>query len=182
MNFYSFVLYTHVVATLGLFAGLGIEWLILVAMSRAPDAREARAWIEYWPQVMRVMVVSVVLLVVTGVSLASRLSLWNLGWIKVSAASLAILAPLSAFGARKMRGLRKQTSQGLTVQPGGLPAMGLALSSRTALALGIVMLMTAKTNLVESAAIVCIAGIAGLVLGVAVVNRRTVRPVYEAGR
>src|SRR5262249_6033999 len=139
-------------------------------------------WIEYWPPVSRLMMASFVLVVVTGVSLAAGLALWSLGWIKVSMASLLIIAPLSAFGARKMRVFQKQISEGLTGHLGGISALALSLSCRTALAHGIVMLMTTKTNLSQSTAIICVAGIAGLVLGMAVVNRRTVRPVYESGR
>src|SRR5882724_3026283 len=144
MSLYSFVLYTHVLATLGLFAGIGIEWLILLALKKAADGTQACAWIEYWPQVSRLMMASVVLVVVTGVSLAAGLALWSLGWIKVSLASLLIIAPLSAFGARKMRVFRKQISEGLTGHLGGLSPLALSLSCRTAVALGIVMLMTTK--------------------------------------
>jgi uncharacterized membrane protein len=114
--------------------------------------------------------------------MAAGLALWGQGWIKVSLASLLLIAPLSAVGARKMQAIRKQVFEGQSGHLGGASALALSLSSRTALALGIVMLMTTKTNLIESIAIIGVAGIAGLLLGVAVVNRRTVRPVYEAGR
>src|SRR5882724_8395877 len=72
MSLYSFVLYTHVVATLGLFAGLGIEWLIVLALRRTTDARELRTWIEYWPQLSRLVLASVVLVVIDAHRTAER--------------------------------------------------------------------------------------------------------------
>jgi hypothetical protein len=62
MNLYSLILFSHIVATLGLFAGLGIECVTLRALRRAKPV-ETRIWITLWPTLLPLTIASAVLLV-----------------------------------------------------------------------------------------------------------------------
>jgi len=41
MTLHSVVLFTHIMATVGLFVGFGFEWLIFSSLKRTRDAGEA---------------------------------------------------------------------------------------------------------------------------------------------
>src|SRR5262249_31972808 len=68
MNLYSLVVFSHIVATLGLFAGLTIEWVTVSALKRANPA-ETRIWINLWPRLLPLTILSAVLLLASGIYL-----------------------------------------------------------------------------------------------------------------
>ena len=80
--------------------------------------------------------------------------------------ALLIIAFLGATSNKQIRAFGKDTNGG-----GAVPAIvPLAVSCRTAIALGVVLLMTVKSDLTESVAIVVVAVTAGLVHGIVTRN------------
>jgi uncharacterized membrane protein len=171
MNLYSLVLFTHIVATLGLFAGLAIEWLILLALKKA-GAAETQPWIGVWPKMLPLTIASAVLLIASGIYLAARVAVWNQGWIQVSLLSLLIIAPLGALAGRRVQAIASNRDAA------GAPAqIAVLMSCRTTVALAVVMLMTIKPNLTESGAITAIALAAGWLIGRITAGHRAIKSV-----
>jgi len=171
MNLYSLVVFSHIVATLGLFAGLTIEWVTVSALKRANPA-ETRIWINLWPRLLPLTILSAVLLLASGIYLAAITSAFRQGWIQISMLAVLIIAVLGAVSNKQISAFGKETQGG-----GAVPAIvPLAVSCRTAIALCVVLLMTVKSDLTESVAVVVIAIAAGLVHGIATRNVHSAMP------
>ena len=172
VTLFSVVLFAHIVATLGLFAGLAIEWLILFGLRRPAGPVEARTWIELWPKLGPMTIASAALLIVSGIYLATKAADWSQGWIQVSLVGLLLIAPLGAVAGRRMRAMRDGHA--------AVAALGLLISCRTAIALGVVMLMTTQPGLPESVVVIAIALGGGLICGFGIRNgRATSAPAVE---
>jgi uncharacterized membrane protein len=165
MNLYSLILFFHIVATLGLFAGLTIEWLTVNALRRANPA-ESKIWIHLWPRVLPLTILSAVLLMASGIYLAAATSAFRQGWIQISVSAIFIIAVLGAVSNRQMRSLGKDANRGVAI-PLIVP---LAVSCRAAIALGVVLIMTVKPGLMESVLVVVAAVAAGLFHGIVTRN------------
>jgi len=100
MNLYLLVVFSHIVATLGLFAGLTIEWVTVGALKRANPA-ETRIWINLWPRLLPLTILSAVLLVASGSYLAATTSAFRQGWIQISMLAVLIIAVLGAISNKK---------------------------------------------------------------------------------
>lgn len=174
MNLYSLVLFSHIVATLGLFAGLAIEWLILLALKKA-GAAETQTWIGVWPKMLPLTIASAVLLIASGIYLAARVAVWNQGWIQVSLLSLLIIAPLGALAGRRVPAIASNRDAA-----GARAQIAVLMSCRTTVALAVVMLMTIKPNLTESGAITAIALAAGWLFGRITAGHRAIKSVAIA--
>ncbi len=172
MNLYSLIRFSHIVATLGLFAGLAIECVTVRALKRAKPT-EARIWINLWPTLLPLTIASAVLVIASGIYLAAKASAFSQGWIQASIPFILIIALLGAAANKKIQAIGKQGNPG-----GGVPLMvSLAVSCRTAIALGVVMIMTIKPDLIRSLAVVAIATAAGFFHGIVTRNvPRAIRP------
>ena len=175
MTIFSLVLFAHIVATLGLFASVAIEWLILLALRRTPTQSEVRMWSELWPKLLPLGSTSAMLLIISGIYLATAGAAWSQGWIQVSLVSLLLIAPLGALAGRRVSAIHR----GGNARESDLAVLGMFISYRTAIALGVVMLMTIKPKLTESLAVVVIALAGGLVSGVAIRNGHVATSKYE---
>jgi uncharacterized membrane protein len=174
MNLYLLVVFSHIVATLGLFAGLTIEWVTVGALKRANPA-ETRIWINLWQSLLPLTILSAVLLLASGFYLAATTSPFRQGWIQISMLAVFIIAVSGAISNKQIRAFGKGTNGG-----GAVPAIvPLAVSCRTEIALGVVLLMTIKPDLTESVAVVVIAVAAGLIHGI--VTRNVPRAVPSLG-
>ena len=174
MNIYPLILFSHITATLGLFAGLAIEWMILLALKKSAPA-ETQKWIGIWPKALPLTIASAVLLVASGIYLAARDAAWSQGWMQVSFPALFIIASFGALAGRRARAIASNRDPA-----GGLVQIAALVSSRTLVALGVVMLMTIKPNRTESAAIVATALAAGWLYGRVAAGHRAIRSVMTA--
>jgi hypothetical protein len=170
MTVLSFVLFAHIVATLGLFAGLAIEWLILLALRRTATLPEARNWTEIWPKLLPLTIASAALLIISGIYLATRTADWSQGWVQVSTVALFLIAPLGALAGRRVRtihgDINRNGNRAETIHPESrVGLLGTFIVCRTTIALGVVMLMTIKPNLTDSVAVIAVSLAAGLVYG-----------------
>lgn len=164
----SAVLFVHVASALAVFAALSLEAGSLFHLRKAVSAGEARLWIDASPRLPALAMGSLVLLLLSGIYLATQMSGWAIAWIRVSMATLFLIAPLGAATARRMRAIRRACGED---SPAGAalltklrdPFLPFSMNVRMALVLGIVLLMTAKPGLGESLTIVAAFAMLGAV-------------------
>jgi hypothetical protein len=171
MNYYPLALFVHVGGAIGIFVSIGIWLAGLAALRRAQRVEQvrARAWLMI--VVSPLMVVSVLLVLTAGLTMA--LSSWGLqiGWIAVAVGSLLAMGPIGPLILdTRMRVIWAQAG----AEPPGLlseqlaaqirnPLLGIAAQTLATLLFGIVYLMTVKPALVGA----IVAMLVALALGLA---------------
>src|SRR6476469_9032632 len=88
----SVVLFAHVVGVLGLFIGLGVEWLSLNAVQRSTTRDEALRWVRMSGILPRVMGVALAVIAASGFFLGARVGVLGAGWMRASYAALLVMA------------------------------------------------------------------------------------------
>jgi len=114
MNLYSLILFSHIVATLGLFAGLAIECMTVRALKRAKPA-ETRIWINLWPTILPLTIASAVLVIASGIYLAAKAAAFSQGWIQVSIPFILIIALLGTVANKKIQTIGTEGNLGGSV-------------------------------------------------------------------
>ena len=170
MTLYSAVLFLHIVCVLGLAIALSFEWFTMWRLWAVRNTAEVHTGITTVPQLPIIAIGSMSVLLISGIYLTVQLQVWALAWPKVSLVGLLLLAPFGAISWRKTRAIRANVSAGTDMQIERLrrrvsdPFLALSLGIRTAVVLGIILIMTAKPTLSVSLGILSIALIAGVVL------------------
>lgn len=182
MTLYSIVLFLHVAAVLVLFATLSFEFLSLSHLRHALDLGDVRRWVDPVPGFPLMAMSSILVILVSGVYLAVRMTVFALAWPKVTIVALLLIAPFGALTGKRMRIIRRSSAEGTTVPPELLkrlqdPFLRISLSLRTTLFLGIVLLMAAKPELWRSVAIVVCSAFLSLLLPWLTTHRSGVLPV-----
>ncbi len=164
MSRYSIALFLHIVGALGVFVALGLEWTSMLGLRRAASVEQARTWMTVMRSPQRVGGPSMLTLIVTGIYLTTSLGGMQ-PWLEFGILGLILLIVLGATLTRP-RGVA--LGKALAAESGTLsatfqdrlrdPVLALSLNTRTAVALGVVFLMTVKPA----------AGAAVSVLGVSV--------------
>src|SRR5262245_66301543 len=91
----------------GLFAALAIEGVSLRSLRRATSYEQAREWAGVWSVLVPLGVPSVLVVLASGIYLATTLGLWQFGWVEVAVAPLALVAVAGAVGRARRKRLRK---------------------------------------------------------------------------
>ena len=159
MTFYAVILFVHVVSVLVLFSALSFEALSLLRLRQASSLTDAHLWLEPVRGMPLIAMGSLLIILVSGVYLAVRMSALELAWPKVTVLALLLIAPLGALTGRRMRGLRRACAEVMEFNPQLRrrlrdPFLKVSLSVRIAVALGIVLLMAAKPGWTQSLTIV----------------------------
>src|SRR5213593_2186165 len=167
MSLYALAVFLHIVGALGLFAALGLEWAGLLNLRRAGSAGQAQEWARLLASVRKVAGPAVLTILVTGIYLmATR---WGgQGWIGVGFGGLVLIALLGATltGRRTGAIVRAATSD-----PASLgdrvrdPVLIVSAWLRTALALGVVFIMTTKPAAAGAVTALGVAVVLGLAAG-----------------
>ncbi len=169
MSFYFVVLFFHISGALILFMGMSIEWNGTLKLNRSVSGEQAGEWVKFLSPVKSMFISGGVLLLITGIYLASAKWGWT-AWIIVSFLLwLFLTIQGSAITGRKLGKLRKLLSSAsgmhgreLNELINKLKLMNL-IQSRLAIALGAVFIMTVKPDLVGSIIVVIIAIILGII-------------------
>jgi hypothetical protein len=181
---YMIVLYAHVLTTLVLASSFAIETLSLSRMRRAKTLDEARLWVNLVAGVPATIVISGLILFVSGGFLTEKMSAWTLAWPKVAVAALVLIAPLGAVSGKRMRGIRRMLLNGTND-----PAMAGALSDRFLtvslnlrlwILAGIVLLMTARPGAIAAVIIVAASVVVGFLVTVVGRTREAALTVVDA--
>jgi hypothetical protein len=168
MTIYSLVLFAHVAAVLVLFAAMMFEALSLFHLRSSSTPAEVRFWMDPVPGMAVAAGGSLLIAVVSGIYLTIRMSAVHEAWPKVTIGALLLIAPMAVVTARRMRTIRRMCGAGLN--PGLQerlrdPLLKISVSVRSAVILGIVLLMGAKPELWPSVGIVVGSVMVGLVAG-----------------
>ena len=155
MSLYTFLLFAHILGVLGLFIGMGLQWISILRLRRASTVRQAREWIGLARGAGRLGPVMGALVIGTGI--AMMVMRWGLTtpWIMVSLAAIAVMmAAGMGVAARRMkaagRALAGSDDDSLTPEQRRRtndPALWVATQLAASLALGVVFMMTIKPDL-----------------------------------
>lgn len=162
------VLFVHIVGVLLLFVSLGMEWVGIDALSRSPTPSRAEPWARMIAgRSLRLQGVAAVLIFASGARIAARFGMFEFAWVRASLGALVLIAALAGIVSRS----RRRTADS---RIGRLWPASVAI--RIALALGVVYLMVAKSDTVESLIVLALA----LALGAVAATRmkRAIRVSY----
>jgi hypothetical protein len=168
MSAYPIAGYLHLIAGIGLFVALGLEWALVVRLRDAETSEQARGWLSLTAFQRPVGLASLVLVLVAGLYMA--VTAWGaVGWISVTVAALLLMMAFGAYNGMHLAPLE----QALKNERGPLGPSRLAqvrnrlllvsVHCRAGILLGVVALMKFKPDVVGSIAVIGIA----LVLGFA---------------
>ena len=185
MTFYAIILFTHVTAVLTMFAILSLEGLSLLHLRRASTFTEVGRWIELVPGLPLIAMGSLLVVFFSGVYLAMRMSAFELAWTRVTVATLLLIAPLGAVTGWRMGAIRRASGDANAINSEMLnrlqnPFLPMSLGIRTAVFLGIVLLMAAKPGLWVSIGVVGCSAVLGLLLSLPAWRRNGSLPVPSA--
>ncbi len=177
ISLYSVALFLHIVGALGLFIAIGLEWTSLLNLRRAATAEQAREWLKIFTSLRRIYPIAWLAILIPGFYMAA--TVWRgVAWITVSLAAVILIAALgAAVNIRRMGPI----GQAAAVETGQLsadlrhrladPLLWASLRIRTAIALGIVFLMTTKPGLVGALISMGVAVLLGLAFSLPVGRR-----------
>ena len=170
--------FLHVVGALGLFVALGLEWAGVQNLRRSVTTSQAQEWMKQLRGLGLVERPSLLVLLVTGIYLTATIG-GGRPWIGLGLLALLVVAALGELITR--RGLRKVTAA-LPDEDGPVtpalarqladPVFALSAWLRTALALGVVFIMSTKPDRAGALSALGIALGLGLAAGLPPVVRR----------
>ena len=150
----SVALFVHVAAMLGLFVGLALEWLSLESLLTSTAREEQRVWTRVLRGLPRYMGGAVGLILISGIYLAARVGVLELGWVRASFGAMLLMGVL---GGPVVRAPMRAPQRAAADDGGDTPAtvrrqashplLRASLRTRTAVGLAIVYLMIGKPDL-----------------------------------
>ncbi len=174
MNAYVLSLFLHIVGALGLFAAIGLEWVVLFQARRASSVDQVRMYLQLARGSSRLGMPSMIVLLLSGGYMG--MTVWHgVAWLLISLVALVLLVIIVlAFVAPRLRAIGQTMAatagvftpalaQQLQARP-----LWIALQTRLAIALGIVYLMTVKPDLVSSLIAMTVFVVVGLITGLLV--------------
>ena len=166
---YSIALFLHIVGALVYFIALGLEQASLVYLRRATLVEQARDWLSVFSSLRLLGPISLVVILLSGFYMMATSLGWT-GWIIVALFSLILIAVIGGIVAGPRMGA---IGQMIAKESGTVsfalrerlsdPLFSISMQVRTAIALGIVFLMTVKPDLIGSVITLAVAVIIGLV-------------------
>lgn len=170
MSFYAIVLFFHITGALGLFVGLGLEWLIVHNLMRVNSNSQAVQWLALFKILPPIFLSSGILILISGVYMAVEIWGFN-SWI---ISGLVLYLFLAAFGgiivSRKVSQIKSELetesdnlSESILVRLKS-PLISESLKIRILLALSIIFIMTVKADWTVTLMVICIALLTGFLL------------------
>jgi hypothetical protein len=180
MTVYTVVLYSHLLGTLALFIGYGIEWTASSLFRNATSTEQVRAWLRVFKVSPPLAGAGLGVLLLSGGYLASRTGAMRQGWIPATLIAIAAALILGfAFILPRMNKIRKAlpslnqpVAEELRARLSD-PILLIAIRVRVLLAAGIVYLMAAKLPLTPSLGALAAALLLGLLISLPVMRRRS---------
>lgn len=176
MTPYAIAIFVHVVGALGLFTAMGVEWVLLARLSRVQAAEEARDWLSLLGVVRRLSPPSLAAILLAGIYM--MVTVWGaVAWIVVAFVALLLLPPLGILPGLRLPGIQRELAETNGPLSPALqqrlaePLFLVSIQIRTAIALGIVFLMTVKPDALGSALAIAVAILLGIGGSLPVLNR-----------
>jgi hypothetical protein len=161
----SLALFTHIVGMLALFVGLVVEWTAVELLRSGDQSRSSSFATNRLRRLPRFTGIAVALILASGIGMALQFGLLRAPWVGVSFAAMVLMAGLGGAALRPL--LRSIGSRGdESLDQTASTLLKVSFGARVGVALGIVYLMVAKPDLLESASIVTLALAVGATGGV----------------
>ena len=178
MDIHRIIVFCHVVGMIGLFAALAIEGVSLSGARRATSYEQARDWVALWGLLAPIGMPSVLIVLASGIYLATTLGVWQFGWAQAAVPTLVIIAVAGAIVGPRRNRLRAAVATNTGPLPRdvlmdlGHPLLRASWGLRAMLLLSLVFEMTTKLD----------AGSFALVGGAAVVGTTWSLVTWRRGR
>lgn len=151
MNPYSIALFTHFLGLVGLFVGYGLEWAASSLLRRSTTADQVRSWLRIYKISQPISGPGLLILILSGGYMASITGSMKQGWISASLLAIVVMLGVGfVFILPRLRTLRAVLPEANVTFPDTIlarvqhPMLVTLVRTRFVLALGIVLLMTAK--------------------------------------
>jgi hypothetical protein len=187
MTLYAIAVFVHVTSAMGIFVAMGIEWVIVAHVVRVESAEEAQEWLGLLEVIRRLSPVSMATLLISGVYMMA-VTWGGAGWIIVGFVALLLLPPLGMINllrlptiARDLAGQRGPLSPELRQRLHD-PLFVASIQIRTAIALGIVYLMTTRPDAAGSVVAIGMAIVVGVAFSFPALSRVRVNRSRPVGR
>src|SRR5262245_47334136 len=166
MTMRSLALFMHVLGMLALFVALAVEWAAVELLRTTDQARLPPFASSLLRKLPLFTAIAVALILASGIGLARQFGLLRSPWVGVSFAAMVLMGALGGAALRPLiRSLGADgDATGAWRRHASTTFLGRSLRARIGVGLGIVYVMVAKPDVLESTAIIA----AGLVVGIAV--------------
>ena len=171
----SILLFLHVAGAMGVFVALGMEALALNQLRRASNGAAVRDALSALGANQRVMGPSGLLLVLSGLYLATAYWRWQGAWMGLGFLGMISIGAIGGIMTGRTVGrLRKEVegARAITSSVTGSPVLWASFAIRAALLIGVLFLMTVKPGPLGSLAALGTAVVVGLTLSRAGGSRR----------
>lgn len=183
MKLYTLLLFAHILGVLGLFIGMGLQWVSVLRLRRAQTRGQANEWISLARGAGRLSPIAGVLVLGAGIAMMAMRWTLTTPWIMVSLLAI-VLMMVAGMGVSARR--IKASGRALAQESGGAddpltlemkrlthnPALWIATQLAAGQALGVVFMMTVKPELVGSLLTLAVALALGAAAGVATAKPR----------
>lgn len=181
MDLHRIVVFSHISGMIGLFAALAIEGISLSGARRATSYEQARDWVRLWRLLPPIGITSVLVVLASGIYLATTLGMWQFGWTQIAVPTMVIVAVAGAIVGPRRNRLQASVATNRGQLPVDVlrdlahPLLRASWELRAMLLLGLVFEMTTKLD-AGSFALIGGAALAGTAWAVATWKRGRVRP------
>ncbi|MCL4531493.1 MAG: hypothetical protein M1282_19075 [Chloroflexi bacterium] len=167
MTTFSIALFVHILGAMIYFVAFGLEQASLASLRRATLVGQAREWLNVFSWLRWLGPISLILILLSGFYMMAIAVGWT-AWIVVTLISMVLIAVIGGAVAGTRMGaieqmIAKENGQMSSALRQRLsdPLLSISMQVRTAIALGIVFLMTIKPNLAGSIITLIVAIIVG---------------------
>lgn len=166
MTAYALTLFTHFLGLIALFVGYGLEWAASSLLRRSTTSDQARSWLRIYRLSLPISGPGLLILILSGGYLASVTGSMRQGWI--SGSLLAIVFALGigfVFILPRVKRIRAALPEGTVTLPDTTlarlqdPMILTLVRVRFLLAVGIVLLMTSKPQLLSTSLFILLGAI-----------------------
>jgi len=151
MTSYSIALFTHFLGLVGLFVGYGLEWAGFSLLRRSTTADQARSWLRIYRLSLPISGPGLLILIISGGYMASITGSMKQGWISASLLAIVVILGMGfVLILPRLRRVRAALPEANVSFPDTIlarvqdPMLVTLVRTRFLLAMGIVLLMTAK--------------------------------------
>src|SRR5262249_39808593 len=113
IDLHRFILVCHVGGMGGVFAGLTIEKISVRSFRLATTFEEARQGIALWPLLQRIGLPSYLVILLSGIYLATSLAVWEFSWASVAVPTLVLVTVAAAVLGPQRGRIRAATATGI---------------------------------------------------------------------
>jgi hypothetical protein len=180
LKLYSMALFLHIAGALGVFAALALDWVAIANLRRARTVEQVREWAGLYRIIRGLGAASVAALLVFGLYMTAVT--WGpRGWIAIGFFSLLFIAVLGAVSGIRLGRILATAVKGqgalaedirAALQP---PLFVASVRTRTAVAFGVVFVMTVKPDAAGSLLVVAMALVLGIASAIPLLRQRPLR-------